>query len=147
MLYKKLIEEYVTSENIVEMFMLTKLTDDFISEVDKIDHELVKDFVMSLKMYMHPLRDKECAEYAVSKLINEDGSKGQHWDYETTSKLADKYEIHDKPAFYYVLNMIYSDFYESGRNDSEYVKDAVKFMNDKDAPHDKAERYYRAMNY
>lgn len=54
MLYKKLIEEYVTSENIVDMFMLTKLTDDFISEVDKIDHELVKDFVMSLKMYMHP---------------------------------------------------------------------------------------------
>ena len=147
MLYKKLIEEYVTSENIVDMFMLTKLTDDFISEVDKIDHELVKDFVMSLKMYMHPLRVKECAEYAVSKLINEDGSKGQHWDFETTSKLADKYEILDKPAFYYVLNMIYSDFYESGRNDSEYVKDAVKFMNDKDAPHDKAERYYRAMNY
>jgi hypothetical protein len=147
MLYKKLIEEYVTSENIVDMFMLTKLTDDFISEVDKIDHELVKNFVMNLKMYMHPLRDKECAEYAVSKLVNEDGSKGQHWDFETTSKLADKYEIYNKPAFYYVLNMIYSDFYESGRADSEYVKDAVKFMNDKDAPHDKAERYYRAMNY
>lgn len=147
MLYKKLIEEYVTSENIVDMFMLTKLTDDFISEVDKIDHELVKNFVMNLKMYMHPLRDKECAEYAVSKLVNEDGSKGQHWDFETTSKLADKYEIYNKPAFYYVLNMIYSDFYESGRADSEYVKDAVKFINDKDAPHDKAERYYRAMNY
>lgn len=43
--------------------------------------------------------------------------------------------------------MIYSDLYESGRPDSEYVKDAVKFINDKDAPHDKAERYYRAMNY
>lgn len=43
--------------------------------------------------------------------------------------------------------MIYSDFYESGRADSEYVKDAVKFINDKDASHDKAERYYRAMNY
>ena len=147
MLYKKLIEEYVTSENIVDMFMLTKLTDDFISEVDKIDHELVKNFVMNLKMYMHPLRDKECAEYAVSKLKNEDGSVGEHWDFETTSKLADKYEIYNKPAFYYVLNMIYSDFYESGRADSEYVKDAVKFINDKDAPHDKAERYYRAMNY
>lgn len=147
MLYKKIIDEYVTSNDIMDMFMLTKLTDDFICEVKELHPEMVEKFVMKLKMYMHPFKSKECAEYAVSKLINEDGSTGEHWDYETTSKLAEKYDIEDKPMFYYVLNMVYSDYYESDKTDDKYVKQALKFIKDKDSPHDKAERYYRAMNY
>ena len=147
MSYQKIVDEFVTSENIVDMFMLTKLTADFVCKVDEINPELVNKFMMKLKMYKHPFKDKECAEYAVSKMKNEDGSFGEHWNYETASKLAEKYEIEDKPAFYYVLNMKYSDYYQSGKSDSEYVKEAIQFMNDKDAPPDKAERYYRAMNY
>lgn len=147
MSYQKIIDEFVTSENVMDMFMLTKLTADFICKVDEINPELVNKFMMKLKMYKHPFKDKECAEYAVSKMKNEDGSTGEHWNYETASKLAEKYGIEDKPAFYYVLNMKYSDYYQSGKSDSEYVKEAIQFINDKDAPRDKAERYYRAMNY
>jgi hypothetical protein len=147
MKFQEIIKEYTCSDSEKDMYILTEMIDDFICEVKTLHPEIVNHFLRNLQMYQHPLRDRETAEYAVSKLKNEDGSVGEHWDFETTSKLADKYEIHDKPAFYYVLNMIYSDLYESGRSDSEYVKDAVKFINDKDAPHDKAERYYRAMNY
>jgi hypothetical protein len=147
MKFQEIIKEYTCSDSEKDMYMLTEMIDDFICEVKNLHPETVNHFLRNLQMYKHPLHDRESAEYAVSKLENEDGSVGEHWDFETTSKLADKYSIHDKPAFYYVLNMIYSDFYESGRSDLEYVKDAVKFINDKDAPHDKAERYYRAMNY
>ena len=144
---KKIIENYVESENIMDMFALTDMIEEFVDEVSNACPETVKNFVMKLKMYKHPLGTKECAEYAVSKMQNEDGTTGEHWDYETTSKLADKYGITDKPAFYYVLNMKYSDYYEPNKPDTDYIKDSIKFMHDKDGPHDKAERYYRAMNY
>lgn len=147
MSYQKIVDEYVTSQNIIDMFMLTKMTADFICEVEEIKPELVEKFQMKLKMYMHPFKDKETAEYAVSKFKNDDGTTGQHWSYEETSKLADKYEIESKPVFYYVLNMMYSDYYDPNKPESSYIKDAISFMDDKDAPKDKATRYYRAMNY
>lgn len=147
MSYRKLVDEYIVSGTLVDMAALAEMTSDFISEVETLKPEIVEKFIIRLKMYKHPFKNKECAEYAVSKLKNEDGTVGEHWDYDTTSKLAEKYGIDDKPVFYYVLNMKYSDYYESGKSDSEYVKDAIKFINDKDAPRDKAERYYRSMNY
>lgn len=147
MSYQKIVDEFVTSQNVIDMFMLAKMTNDFICEVEEIKPEMVEKFRMKLEMYMHPFKDREKAEYAVSKFKNDDGSTGEHWDYETTSRLAEKYEIDKKPVFYYVLNMMYSDQYESGKSDMTYVKEAIKWMDDKDAPEDKAERYYRAMNY
>lgn len=147
MIYKKIVDEYITSDNIMDMFMLTKITEDFICDVKEINPEIVEKYILRLKMYLHPFKDRECSEYAVSKFDNEDGTKGAHWDYETTSKVAMKYDIDDKPMFHYVLNMIYSDLYDSHKSDEDYIKDAIKFIDDKDAPEDKAEKYYRAMHY
>lgn len=42
---------------------------------------------------------------------------------------------------------MYSDYYKSGRSTDDYVTMAIQFMDDKDAPDDKATRYYRAMHY
>lgn len=41
--------------------------------------------------------------------------------------------------------MIYSDFYKSGRTDETYIELACDFLNDKDAPDDKAKKYYLSM--
>lgn len=146
MSYQSIVDEYVTSKNIIDMFMLTKMTADFICEVEEIKPELVDKFKMKLKMYMHPFKDKESAEYAVSHLENEDGTKGGHWSFEETSRIAERLDV-DKFVFHYVLNMIYSDYADSGMSESDYIKCAVKFMKDKDAPRDKVTLYYRSMNY
>ena len=47
----------------------------------------------------------------------------------------------------YVMNMLYSDFYGSVPNETTvYGKMAYKFIEDKDAPHGKALKYYLAMS-
>lgn len=145
--FKQTIDEYVKSDNVVDMLVLTEMLDEFISDCEEHHPEKVENLIMCLKMYKHPFKNKERAEYAVSKLINADGTTGEHWDYDTTSRVAEKYNISDKPVFYYVLNTKYSIYYDSSKTDSDYIRDAKKFMEDKNAPHDKAERYYRAMNY
>ena len=61
-----------------------------------------------------PHFDDEHARKAVSKMENEDGSKGQHWSLEETSALANQYGIRfddkfNKYDWYVALNMVYSD--------------------------------------
>lgn len=63
-----------------------------------------------------PHFDDEHARKAVSKMENEDGSKGQHWSLEETSALANQYGIRfddkfNKYDWYVALNMVYSDYY------------------------------------
>ncbi|MBQ0114180.1 MAG: hypothetical protein KBT03_13705 [Bacteroidales bacterium] len=144
--YKEILNEYVESGNEIEMIHLADMTNDFVCEVKKSHPELAHDFVMKLKLYKHPMHDRETVEHIVAEFQNDDGTNGQHWDYDTTSKIAESYGI-DKNVFYYVINMMYSDFYYPDKSDDRYIKDAVKFIHDKDAPVDKAERYYRAMHY
>jgi hypothetical protein len=93
-------------------------------------------------------RKKGLEKYAVSKLKNKDGSSGEHWNYETTTKVLDSkgYDFH-ACDWYYVLNMIYSDYYKSGRSDDTYIELAHDFLDDIDAPDDKAKKYYKAMHY
>jgi hypothetical protein len=95
---------------------------------------------------MNPHFTKETSKYVVAKLQNKDGTTGEHWNYETTSKvLTQKGYDFRNCDWYYVLNMIYSDYYKVGRSDDVYIELAYDFLNDKDAPEDKAKRYYLAM--
>lgn len=64
-----------------------------------------------------PHFDDEHARKAVSKMENEDGSRGQHWSVEETSALANQYGIRfdskfNKYDWYVALNMVYSDYYK-----------------------------------
>lgn len=43
------------------------------------------------------------------------------------------------------MNMKYSDEWEQGKPSEEYIKSAYMFMDDVDAPKDKAKRYFLAM--
>lgn len=85
-----------------------------------------------------PHFDEELAKKAVSKMKNVDGSHGEHWTFEQTSQLADQQGIEYKGDFYYVMNMLHSDFVEIlGSDVNNYVKMAKAYMCDPDAPEGK----------
>ena len=44
----------------MDMFALTDMIEEFVDEVSNACPETVKNFVMKLKMYKHPLDSKEC---------------------------------------------------------------------------------------
>ena len=82
-----------------------------------------------------PHFDEELAKKAVSKMKNIDGTTGEHWTFEQTSQLADQQGIRCKADWYYVMNMLHSDFAEIlGSDTNNYVRMAKAYMNDPDAP-------------
>lgn len=73
--------------------------------------------VKAYEMEHGPHFDEEMARKAVSKMENEDGSRGPHWSLEETTALANQHGINLNGRFnrydwYVALNMIYSDFYK-----------------------------------
>lgn len=66
-----------------------------------------------------PHFNEECALKAVSKMENEDGSRGEHWSLEETTSIANQYGInlkgekYNKYDWYVALNMIRSDYYRA----------------------------------
>lgn len=100
-----------------------------------------------------PHFNEEHARKAVSKMENEDGSRGQHWSLEETSALANQYGIRfdgkfNKYDWYVALNMVYSDYYKvivnmTGSNNSKYFVELAKaWINDKDIDEGKMWYYY-----
>lgn len=95
---------------------------------------------------------KESAEKAVAKMLNKDGSTGEHWSLKDVEEVAKamqidwdskRYNLYD---FYYVLNMEYSDYFKANEVPQYYVDRTLDFLEDKDAPEGKAKRYYIAMH-
>ena len=148
MTFQKLIDEYGRDGDIETMEHLTHKIDHFVEEVKEKHPELVEHFLVKIDLLLNPHFSKDTAKYAVSKLKNKDGSSGEHWNYETTTKVLDSkgYDFH-VCDWYYVLNMIYSDYYKSGRSEDTYIELAYDFLDDVDAPDDKAKKYYKAMHY
>lgn len=90
-----------------------------------------------------PHFNDEHARKAVSKMENEDGTRGQHWSLEETTALANQYGIRldekiNKYDWYVALNMVYSDYYRvvvsmTGSNNTKYFVELAKaWMHDKD---------------
>lgn len=144
MSFKELIDKYLDTSD--DMVKLTDKIEWFVEKVSEEDKELADKFLMKIDLLLNPHFTRETAEYVVSRLMNKDGSKGAHWSYEQTSKVLDNegLDFH-KCDWYYVLNMIYSDYYKSGRSDETYIELAKDFIDDIDAPDDKAKKYYLAM--
>lgn len=64
-----------------------------------------------------PHFNEEHARKAVSKMENEDGTRGPHWSVEETTTLASQYGINlgsrfNRYDWFVALNMVYSDYYE-----------------------------------
>lgn len=86
------------------------------------------------------------AKEAVDEMTNADGTTGEHWSMQqTNSLLASQNLNYNKADFYYVMNMLYSDFSEVlGNNASMYLKMARAYLDDPDASKDKAYCLWKA---
>lgn len=101
-----------------------------------------------------PHFNEECALKAVSKMENEDGSRGEHWSLEETASIANQYGInlkgekYNKYDWYVALNMIRSDYYRAvvTMTSSDHIKYFVElakaWLNDKDIEEGKMWYYY-----
>ena len=148
MRYAELIKKHIDYATEEDMEMLTVKTDKFVEEVREHHPDLVEHYLMKVDLILNPHFSKETSKYAVSKLKNKDGTTGEHWNYETTTKVLEGKGYDFKHCdWYYVLNMIYSDYYKSGRSDETYIEMAYDFLADEDAPAHKMKRYYKAMHY
>lgn len=100
-----------------------------------------------------PHFDEVMAHKAVSKMENEDGSRGPHWSIEETTALASQHGISLSNRFnrydwYVALNMIYSDFYKvivsisNSNNVRHFIEFAKAWLADKDIDEGKMWYYY-----
>lgn len=106
-----------------------------------------------------PHFNEECALKAVSKMENEDGSRGEHWSLEETTSIANQYGInlkgekYNKYDWYVALNMIRSDYYRAvvTMTSSDHIKYFVElakaWLNDKDIEEGKMWYYYCYIMY
>lgn len=97
---------------------------------------------------MGPL-DLETAEEWTSSMCNADGTRGPHWTVDQVRQVIAQRGLKvDLPAFYAVLNAIYSDYVEvakaHGLGDQLgfYIDLALAWLDDEDAVPDKAAAYY-----
>lgn len=146
--FEKLVNKYGREGSVEVMEKLTQKVDHFVEKVKEHEPELANHFLMKVDLLLNPHFTRESAEYAVSCMKNKDGSAGAHWSYETTEKVL--YSQHldfDEADWFYVLNMIYSDYYKAGRSDDVYIELAKDFLSDSDAPEGKAKKYFLAMHH
>ena len=90
----------------------------------------------------------------MKKLQNADGTIGEHWSKEALSKIFNEHKVREKSKgkideeqFYYVMNMLYSDYCKALKENNAnsiqaYVALAIAFLADEDAVDNKLARYY-----
>lgn len=130
---------------------LREFADDALSMLKETNPETYKDLERYLYKEVYGLHFNDwLLNEATSKMKNEDGSVGAHWNLEQTNQVAKSNDIRfsnfNEYDWNYVLNMMYSDYYGAVPNDiNSYIRLAVKFLEDKDAKEGKAYCYYMAM--
>lgn len=146
--FEKIVNEYGRDGDTKTMEHLTHKIDWFTEKVMEKDPDLAHHFLMKVDLLLNPRFTKETAEYAVSMMKNKDGTTGEHWSYDDTTKVLQDSNYHYHEAdWYYTLNMVYSDFYSGDKSTKDYVEMASDFLDDMDAPEGKAKKYYLAMKY
>lgn len=144
--YTEIVKKLSENATKADMETLTELTGDFLEKIRPKEPEVDK-LITKIDLMLNPYFTKETAEYAVSKMKNEDGTEGGHWDYDTTTSVLKSKGYDFNPCdWYYVLNMIYSDYFAKDQPDDYYFKLAYDFLKDKDAPVGKAKKYFLAMH-
>lgn len=122
--------------------------DDYFKELKHKDKEQYKRIKCDLyKILYGEHMNKEKALKVVSKMENTDGTQGEHWTFEQVESIVKQHSVplttYNINDFYYVLNMLYSDFYKVlGGDTSLYVKLSRAWLEDEDVREGKAFRYY-----
>ena len=94
----------------------------------------------------------EDAKMWAKRMENMDGTHGPHWTFEQAQQVMEQNGFSCDPVqFWMALCMMYSDYSKAAQkhgvgNSVEFYADlAQAFLEDKDAPKDKLERYYRSI--
>ena len=147
--FRTLIENYIAEASDDDMQALTCKIDAFVEEVRQHHPDMVDKFLMQVDFVLNPGFTRETAKYAVSKFKNKDGSIGEHWDYETTSKvLGIKGYTFNPCNWYFALNRIYSVFFKPGRSDDTYIELAHDYLSDKNfTDENMLKKHWIAMHY
>lgn len=144
-MYKKILKD--TSDE-----QLREFINDALSMIKETNHELYDTLEIYLYKEVYGCHFNDwLLQKALDKMINEDGTTGGHWSLEQTNSVAKQNNIaftkFNEYDWNYVMNMMYSDYYGAVSNDvSNYVRLALKFLDDKDAKDGKAFCYYIAMS-
>lgn len=145
--YKDLVMAH-TKASKCKMIELTEITSDFVEEMKRHCPEKTEKFLKEVECTLDLYLSEEKAKYYVSQMTNVDGTKGQHWSVEETCAVADKMGVkldgfwYHKYDWYYVMNMIWSDCYETTKGDlGMVVKLALDRLEDPDFPIPYAKAY------
>lgn len=79
--------------------------------------------------------DEHLVKKAVAEMENVDGSSGEHWTIEETTRVMEQNGIKvNKYDWYYLMNMLHSDYSNIwGEDVAQYVKFGKAYINDPDA--------------
>ncbi len=116
--------------------------------------EMIRE-IEKTKECLHCAQDTELtradAEAWMDNMENEDGTFGAHWDVAQTKAYMEPRGVNCEAwKWAAVMNMMYSDYCKAARKNSadrpEFYADlAAAFLLDRDAPEDKAGRYYHSI--
>lgn len=149
----ELIEKvYPSKSQSKPMSDIFEVLDDHLEAICIKDFSTYSDVIEEMCIIVHgPYFNADTATKAVAAMKNEDGTFGQKVSMDESNIAAselgitfDKFTVYD---WYYVMNMIYSDFcVVLGPDNKEVYKQLAKaFIMDSDAPIGKAFLYYKAM--
>ena len=140
---KKNIDKIIESNDNAKMHELKDVLVCLIDSVKVYDYHQYLEYEYKIHCIVYGKHlGKDLAEHWVSCMENKDGTKGEHWTYDQVSQLMREKSIKCDPYdFYAVLNMMYSDYYNSKFDISVYVELAKDWIHDMDID-DKILKYY-----
>lgn len=129
-----------------KMEKLTKIVDKMHDKLKKHCPSEYYDMLAEMHCAVYgPHFDEHTAKMAVADMHNVDGTEGEHWTMEQTNPIADQQGITNKCDFYYIMNMLWSDYYKVLGNDANlYIKMAKAYMEDPDGIEGKPFRMWLA---
>lgn len=137
-MYKTLIKEIINKH--IKDCCLEELMCDTFCTLKALDYDMYTNLEHKMyKLAYNGHLSKELATKWVASMKNKDGSIGEHWSYEYVSKYNDEHDMND---WYAVLNMMYSDYYNTKFVIEDYIQLANDFIDDKDVGDTKVLDYY-----
>lgn len=113
------------SKNVTDIKSWLPIIEPYLSKLDKEDYECLSNELYEL-VYGEVLSVEKA-----KCLVNKMKPYGEHWKIEETNTLISN--SYKKATNYYVLNMMYNDYYEVFQDDTNmYIKMAYCWLNDED---------------
>jgi hypothetical protein len=142
--HKKNIQHIIDHGTPEQMEEMKEVLEDAVCELKTIDYHTYLTIEYRLHCIAHHGHlGEEAAKCWVSKMKNKDGTQGAHWTWEQTEQVRkDKAQHIDASDWYAVLNMMYSDYYNSKFDAATYIDMAKDWIMDSDVGAKKTLQYY-----